>query len=115
MSNGVPWLMPHNFRLQGCQKTVDRYTRHCFKEGNNQCAVYRISVRNEGTTTINNVAVKILALMADQQLPGDDLRRFMGLRLCVSINPFGMYSHPDTIPDSTVLLHPGDEATFDFV
>jgi hypothetical protein len=90
-------------------------TRHCFKEDNNRCAVYRISVRNEGATTINNVAVKILGLKTDQQLPDDDLRRFMGLRLCVSINPFGIYSHPDTIPDSAVLLHPGDEATFDFV
>jgi hypothetical protein len=90
-------------------------TRHCFKEDNNQCAVYRISVRNEGATTINNVAVKIVGLKADQQAPDEDLRRFMGLRLGVSINPFGLYSHPDTIPDSAVLLHPGDEVTFDFV
>jgi hypothetical protein len=25
MSNGVPWLMQPNFRLDGVQKTVDRY------------------------------------------------------------------------------------------
>ena len=25
MSNNVPWLMPHNFRPEGVQKTVDRY------------------------------------------------------------------------------------------
>lgn len=26
MSNGVSWLRPHDFRLQGVQKTVDRYS-----------------------------------------------------------------------------------------
>jgi insertion element IS1 protein InsB len=25
MSNDVPWRMPHNFRSEGVQKTVDRY------------------------------------------------------------------------------------------
>jgi hypothetical protein len=29
MSNDVPWLMPHNFRSEGVQKTVDRYTTNC--------------------------------------------------------------------------------------
>lgn len=90
-------------------------TRHCYKEDNKQCAIYRISVRNEGTTTINNVGVKIRNMRGGQQSSDNDLRRFMGLRLCLSINPFGFYSHPDTLPDSASLLHPGDEATFDFL
>jgi hypothetical protein len=89
--------------------------RHCFREENKQCAIYRIAVRNEGQTTINNVGVKIRDITSDQQPGGDDLRRLVGLRLSVSVNPSGLYSHPSASPDSTLLLHPGDEAIFDFV
>lgn len=88
---------------------------HCFREDNKQCAIYRIAVRNAGQTTINNVGVKIRDITGDQQSRGDDLRRLVGLRLSVSANPTGLYSHPSAIPDFAVLLHPGDEAIFDFL
>lgn len=90
-------------------------THHCYREHNKQCGMYRIAVRNEGQTTINNVGVKIRDITSDQRLGTNGLRRLVGLRLSVSVNPAGLYSLPNTIPDATVLLHPGDEATFDFV
>ena len=89
--------------------------RHCFREHNKQCAIYRVAVRNEGQTTINNVGVKVRDITIDQQSGGDDLHRLVGLRLSGSVNPSGLYCHPSLMPDSTVLLHPGDEAVFDFV
>lgn len=89
--------------------------RHCYREDNKQCAIYRIAVRNEGQSTINNVGVKIRDITSDQQPGDDDLRRLVGLRLSVSVNPSGLYSHPSVMPDSAVLLHPSDEAVFDFV
>jgi hypothetical protein len=90
-------------------------TRHCFKENNKQCAMYRISVQNEGATTISNVSAKIVSIKRDQHPPEDDLRRFDGLRLPLSVNPFGQYSHPDTIPNSSVTLNSSEDAVFDFV
>lgn len=90
-------------------------TRHCFKESNNQCEVYRIGVRNQGRTTVKNVAVKITSITASQEKQNDELRKFVGFKLCLSVNPFGEYSHPDNLPESSVILHPGDEATFDFM
>ena len=90
-------------------------TRHCFKEDNNQCEVYRIAVRNTGTTTVKNVVAKITGITSAQEEQNDELQKFVGLRLCRSVNPFGAYSHPDNLPDSSVILHRGEEATFDFV
>jgi hypothetical protein len=90
-------------------------TRHCFKESNNQCGVYRVGVWNQGRTTIKNVAVKITGITAAREDQDDELRRFVGLNLCLSVNPFGEYSHPTSLPESSVLLHPGNEAVFDFV
>jgi hypothetical protein len=90
-------------------------TRHCFKEDNNQCEVRRIAVRNRGRTTIKNVVVKITNITAAPEEQKDELRKCVGLKLCLSVNPFGAYSHPDNPPESSVILHPGDEATFDFL
>ena len=89
--------------------------RHCYREDNKQCAMYRIAVRNEGQTTINNVGVKIRDITNDEQPDGNGLSRLAGLRLSVSATLSGSYSHPSAIPDSTVLLHPGDEAVFDLL
>ena len=90
-------------------------TRHCFKESNNQCEVYRIGVHNQGEKTVKNVTVKIKSITASQEKQNDELRKFVGLKLCLSVNPFGEYSHPDNLPESSVILHPDDEATFDFM
>jgi hypothetical protein len=90
-------------------------TRHCFKELNVQHEVRRIAVWNQGRTTIKNVVVKITNIAAAQEEKNEELRKFVGLKLCLSENPFGAYSHPDHPPESSVILHPGDEATFDFL
>ncbi len=89
--------------------------RHCFREHNKHCAIYRVAVRNEGQTTVNNVGVKVRDITIDQLSSDDELHRLVGLRLSVSVNPSGLYFHPSLMPNSTVLLHPGDEAVFDFV
>jgi len=88
---------------------------HCFKEGNNQCAYYRVAVRNTGRMTVKNVAAKIVGITAAQAEQNDQLLKFVGLKLCRSQNPRGEYTHPDTPPESYAILHPGDEATFEFV
>lgn len=88
---------------------------HCYREDNKQCSIFRIAVRNEGDATINNVGVKVRDITSDQLPSIDDLRRLVGLRLSVSANPTGMYSNPITIPDFAVILHPGEEAIFDFM
>ena len=90
-------------------------THHCYKEDNKQCAIYRIAVRNEGQATINKVGVKIRDISSDQPHGDINLLRLVGMRLSVSDNPTGLFSHPHDLPDSTVLLHPGDETIFDFV
>ena len=90
-------------------------TQHCFKERNNQCEVYRIGVRNQGRATVKNVAVKITSITTSQEKQNDELRKFVGLKLCLSANPFGEYSYPENLPESSVILHPGEEATFDFM
>ena len=47
MSNGVPGLMPHNFRLQGVQKTVDRYKlRHSKYNSRNFSKLTRMEYKN---------------------------------------------------------------------
>lgn len=109
--------MEHRFRTvtPGPLTIIFDETRHCYKEDNKQCAIYRISVRNEGSTTIKNVGIKIRDITGDQLSDVNDLRRLVGLMLSVSTNPSGGYSGPSTIPDSTAILHPGDEATFDSV
>jgi hypothetical protein len=89
-------------------------TQHCFRNDNNQC-VYRIAVRNTGTTTVKNVAAKITGITSAQEEQNDELQKFVGLKLCRSVNPFGACLHPDNPPDSSVILHPGEEAIFDFV
>jgi nucleoside 2-deoxyribosyltransferase len=90
-------------------------TRHCYKESNNQGEVCRITVKNQGRTTVKNATVKIINIAAAQEEQQDDLRRLVDLKLCVSVNPFGAYFHPDHPPESSVILHPGDEVTFDFL
>jgi hypothetical protein len=90
-------------------------TRHCFKESNNQCEVYRIGVQNQGETTVKNVAVRIANITTTQEKQNGELRKLVGLRLCLSVNPFGQYRHPSSLPESSVILHPDEEATFDFV
>ena len=89
--------------------------RHCYREDNKQCAIYRIAVRNEGQATINNIEIKIQDISCDLPSDAKNLLRLVGLRLSVSQNPTGPYSHPNDMPCSTVLLHPGDEVVFDFV
>jgi len=90
-------------------------TRHCFKEDHDQCEVYRIAVQNTGTTTVKNVAAKIAAITSEQEDQDDNLKSLVGLKLSRSVNPFGTYRHPDNPPESSVILHSGEEATFDFV
>lgn len=90
-------------------------TRHRFKERNNQCQVYRIGLQNRGRTTVKNVAVKITSITAAQDKQNDELRKYVDLEIGLSVNPFGEYSHPNRIPESSVILHPGEEAIFDFV
>ena len=65
--------------------------------------------------TVKNVAVKITGITAAEEEQNDELQEFVGLKLCRSVNPFGAYSYPDNPPESSVILHPGDEVTFDFV
>lgn len=109
--------MEHRFRtvLPGPLTIFYDEERHCFKEENNQCAVYRIGVRNDGVTTVSNVAAKIAAVRAVEQPQNDELRRLLGLKLSVCVNPFVGHRHPDNPPESTVILHPAEEATFDLV
>jgi hypothetical protein len=109
--------MEYRFRTVSAGPLTILYNEahHCFREDNKQCAIYRIAVKNEGQTTINNVRVKIFDITGDQLAGAVELRRLVGLWLSVSVNPAGLYSHPTTMPNSTVLLHPGDEAIFDFV
>ncbi len=94
-------------------------TQHCFKEDNNKCEVYRIAVHNTGTMTIKNVSATITGITSAQEEQNDKLRKFVGLKLCRSVNsfgnPFGTFSHPDHPPVSSVILHPDEKATFDFV
>jgi hypothetical protein len=109
--------MEYRFRNVISGPLTIRYdeARHCFREHNNQCSIYRVAVRNEGQATINNVCVKIRDVTIDQPHGDNELHRLVGLRLSVSVNPSGIYFYPDYMPDSTVLLHPGDEAAFGFV
>ncbi len=108
--------MEYRFKTRGPGPLTVQFdqARNCFWEVERICAIYRIVVRNEGTTTVKNVGVKIVDITASEQTTDAEMRRFRGLRLCLSMNPFGGYSHPDTIPDSTLVLHPKDEAIFDF-
>lgn len=66
--------------------------RHRFKEDNNQCEVHRIAVRNRDRTTIKNVVVKTTNIVAVEEEQKDELRKFVGLELCLSVNPFGALS-----------------------
>src|SRR5215217_104635 len=45
MSNDVPWRMPHNFRSEGVQKTVDRYR--------DEPTTYRLNILGEATENKN--------------------------------------------------------------
>lgn len=89
--------------------------QHCFAGKNGAYEVYRIGVRNDGKKTVKNVSAKITSVVSDDSILNTDLRRFFGLKLAISPNPFGDYRHPDSIPESSVVLHPSDEVTFDFV
>lgn len=90
-------------------------TRHKLMEENNQCGIFRVSVKNEGNTTVNNVGLKIAELQAVSASTVDSISRFSGLRLCVSESLSVTYRHPDNEPASSTLLHPADEAAFDVV
>lgn len=84
-------VMDYRFRTvtSGPLAIIYDETRYCFREDNKQCVMYRIAVRNEGLATVNNVGVKIRDITSDQQSRGNDLRRLLGLRLSVSVNPLG--------------------------
>lgn len=107
--------MQHRFRTLAAGPLTMIYDeqRHCYREDNEQCAIYRISVRNDGQTTINNVSVKVVELSSKNPAEADE--RLIGVRLSVASNPRGPYSMPQVLPTSLVLLHPGEEATFDFL
>lgn len=79
------------------------------------CEWHRIGVRNEGRTTLKNVAVEITSITAAQEEQNDELQKFVGLKLGVSVNPREAYRHPDNPPESSVDLRPGKEKTFDFL
>lgn len=89
--------------------------RHKFLEENNQCGVFRVSVKNAGTTTIRNVGLKISEIQMISELAPKNLSYFCGLRLCVSESLCVPYSHPDSEPTSLTILHPTDEIAFDVV
>jgi hypothetical protein len=49
MSNDVPWRMPHNFRSEGVQKTVDRYTSYQNKVFSTQISLELLIVNRQGS------------------------------------------------------------------
>lgn len=94
-------------------------TRHLYSASNGEWA--RISVRNVGRATVNNVVLSITSIAADKEEMNDELQQFVGLKLCQSQNPLGEYRNPEqndgagNPPKSSVMLHPGQEETFDFL
>lgn len=109
--------MEHRFRSKKSGELLLLFdkARHCYTLPNNLCQMYRVAVRNEGTATVRNVAVRITDFTVILGETKSVWEEFIGLKLGVAINPFGDFSHPATPPKSSVILHPGEEVIFDFV
>lgn len=86
-----------------------------FNEDNGKCSMFRITVKNTGGSTIENVELAISAIECRTRRLTEEMQKFVGLRLAVSENPSGPPHAFRSEPDSTARLHMGDPVVFDFV
>jgi len=108
--------MEWRFRKEKTGKLVLFFddARHSYRV-NDVCKMMRVSVRNEGEATVKNVVVKINDIIDVNGNEIDNKRQFLGLRLGVVVSPHEDFRHPVEPPESSVIMHPGEEKTYDLV
>lgn len=82
---------------------------------NGKRAWLRVGVKNDGMKSVRDVSVKIAEIYGETDEATKELQKYIGLPLCITIDPSDGYRVPREKPQHVMTLHQAETALFDVV